>query len=335
MTDMRMLQKRGTAAEWIAANPVLGDGEIGYERDTGIIKLGDGVTPWTGLSSPDILKSIIDSAGDLVVGTGDNTYGRLVRGTTNQRLTVAADGTLVWQTPTLPSIFDAVGDLVVGTGNDAAGRLAAGTPGQRLTVAANGTLVWRNGGLTPELSTARPSAPYTGQVIYETDTGLFMIYNGTAWEDMTRHMSPLMAVIHHANNFSVPNAVAGFTGLSYDSEFYDKYNMHSVVSSVSRLVAPINGYYEVDSQMNWATNGVGRRLMKFVKGGTTDVLGSQVEATPSSSAITSMYTRAFVHLNATEWVETFVYQNSGAALNTAYLPPGIVNTMSIKLINPE
>lgn len=48
----RMLQRRGTAAEWAAANPVLGDGEVGFETDTKVLKLGDGVTAWNALTSP-------------------------------------------------------------------------------------------------------------------------------------------------------------------------------------------------------------------------------------------------------------------------------------------
>ena len=41
--------KRATGARWVSLNPVLGAGEAGYERDTGKIKVGDGVTPWTTL----------------------------------------------------------------------------------------------------------------------------------------------------------------------------------------------------------------------------------------------------------------------------------------------
>jgi hypothetical protein len=38
--------KRGTAAEWTAANITLEDGEIGVETDTLKMKLGDGTTSW-------------------------------------------------------------------------------------------------------------------------------------------------------------------------------------------------------------------------------------------------------------------------------------------------
>ena len=41
--------RRGTAAEWSAANPVLSAGEPGYATDTGVLKIGDGTTPWNGL----------------------------------------------------------------------------------------------------------------------------------------------------------------------------------------------------------------------------------------------------------------------------------------------
>ena len=46
----RQLQRRDTAASWAAENPVLLDGEIGYESDTGRFKFGDGVTAWQALS---------------------------------------------------------------------------------------------------------------------------------------------------------------------------------------------------------------------------------------------------------------------------------------------
>jgi hypothetical protein len=42
--------RRGTSAQWTSANPVLADGELGYETDTKKTKRGDGVTAWTGLT---------------------------------------------------------------------------------------------------------------------------------------------------------------------------------------------------------------------------------------------------------------------------------------------
>ncbi len=41
--------RRGTAAEWIAADPVLLAGEVGFETDTNKFKFGDGTSPWSEL----------------------------------------------------------------------------------------------------------------------------------------------------------------------------------------------------------------------------------------------------------------------------------------------
>ena len=41
--------RRGTAAEWITSDPTLSEGEIGFETDTGLFKIGNGSDAWTTL----------------------------------------------------------------------------------------------------------------------------------------------------------------------------------------------------------------------------------------------------------------------------------------------
>lgn len=57
--------RRGTAAQWTAANPVLAAGEMGIETDTNRSKYGNGTTAWNSLS-----YSVGDSSG---IGTIDWT----------------------------------------------------------------------------------------------------------------------------------------------------------------------------------------------------------------------------------------------------------------------
>lgn len=45
----RMQQRRATEAVWATSDYVLAAGELGVTTDTGIIKIGNGITPWTGL----------------------------------------------------------------------------------------------------------------------------------------------------------------------------------------------------------------------------------------------------------------------------------------------
>lgn len=49
MAGTSFQQRRGASALWAATNPVLADGEFGYEKDTGVVKMGNGVSTWNQL----------------------------------------------------------------------------------------------------------------------------------------------------------------------------------------------------------------------------------------------------------------------------------------------
>lgn len=47
---VRIQIRRDTAANWTIVDPILSQGEMGYETDTGFLKFGDGTTEWSALS---------------------------------------------------------------------------------------------------------------------------------------------------------------------------------------------------------------------------------------------------------------------------------------------
>lgn len=51
MSDLIQV-RRGTSAQWAAANPVLAEGEPGFDTTTGDFKVGNGATPWAMLNPP-------------------------------------------------------------------------------------------------------------------------------------------------------------------------------------------------------------------------------------------------------------------------------------------
>lgn len=46
----RVRFRRAWSQEWQLVNPVLRDGEPGYDKTKNMLKMGDGVTPWNDLS---------------------------------------------------------------------------------------------------------------------------------------------------------------------------------------------------------------------------------------------------------------------------------------------
>lgn len=68
--------RRGQSSLWESKNPVLAEGEPGYALDTGVLKIGDGLSRWTELNaisgeaisiSPDEKSLAYDSNGNLTV----------------------------------------------------------------------------------------------------------------------------------------------------------------------------------------------------------------------------------------------------------------------------
>lgn len=83
VVDAIIQTRRYTAAQWAETNPVLYEGEMGFETDTRKFKFGDGSTSWNSLryavaNAPEELEARIaaleESLGD--IGTAlDNING--------------------------------------------------------------------------------------------------------------------------------------------------------------------------------------------------------------------------------------------------------------------
>lgn len=72
MTLARMQQRRDSAADWTSSNPVLAEGEIGWETDTKRLKIGDGTTAWTSLAySPSTItvKRVKRTSGNITLNS--------------------------------------------------------------------------------------------------------------------------------------------------------------------------------------------------------------------------------------------------------------------------
>ena len=74
--------RRGTAAEWTAANPTLAQGEMAVEYDTGKFKVGDGIKNWNTLGymplSYTTRSDVVDSyfyVGRAISGTPESSVG--------------------------------------------------------------------------------------------------------------------------------------------------------------------------------------------------------------------------------------------------------------------
>jgi hypothetical protein len=61
-----MQQRRGTSEQWTSANPILSEGEVGFETDNSQFKVGDGVNQWEDLAYFVNLDGISGTLGDYI-----------------------------------------------------------------------------------------------------------------------------------------------------------------------------------------------------------------------------------------------------------------------------
>ena len=162
---VRIQFRRGTSTEWSSVNPVLAEGELGFESDTKIIKFGDGVTAWNTLP--------VAAAGDItavIAGTG------LTGGATSGQATLAIDPTYV----ITADAINAAGDLIVGAGPDTYARLPIGPNGSVLVADSSQSVGVRWAAASSSSGAVVPTGtilPYGGTT---APAGGFLLCNGQA-----------------------------------------------------------------------------------------------------------------------------------------------------------
>jgi hypothetical protein len=136
---------------------------------------------------------------------------------------------------------------------------------------------------------------------YGTGSGNGSAYNG-------------VEVYNNANltNLLVNNA---YTTITFNSERQDTSNYHDSTTNTSRLVAPVSGMYYVHGAVSLGTNSTGTRSIAFWKNGTTFV---GADSRPASSTLNLLAGSSQIYLNAGDYLELQVFQDSGSAMTVSY-----------------
>ena len=170
---VQMAQRKDTAANWTAANPILLSGEIGYETDTKKFKIGNGSTAWNSLA----YLPIPDGSGNLTI-TGNleigSTGSLTFEGSTADgfETTLAVTNPTADRTITLPDVTG----TVVTTGD---------TGSVTSTMIANGTIVDADISSTAEIAVSKLANGTANQVIVTDGTNVSWSDNLTLAGDLT------------------------------------------------------------------------------------------------------------------------------------------------------
>ena len=93
----RIQLRRDTTSNWNSINPVLADGEPGYDINTNEVRVGDGTTNWSGLTAN-------------VIGGGGGSISQLTNGSLH--VTLNSDGQLVMPPAAYAVVLDTTSSCV-------------------------------------------------------------------------------------------------------------------------------------------------------------------------------------------------------------------------------
>ena len=133
---------------------------------------------------------------------------------------------------------------------------------------------------------------------------------------LASHPSTPACFIYKAAAQSIPNITE--TALTFDSESWDTDTMHDPSTNPSRITTKTAGYYLVKGNVVFTAAAGGRRWAKIYANGSS-YIGCPVVEGPSvadANSYPALNPSVVLSLSVNSYVELFVYQSSGGALNT-------------------
>ena len=213
--------------------------------------------------------------------------------------------------PILPTIPDnALLLAAVSVGVNATGIVSANVSDRR------GSRASSLGGVLVCTSTTRPTGPWVGTNIYETDTKIQRVWSGTAWL-VVADTNTIPTVFNPPRVYAYASSPTtlqpnGYRTVNLQSTYYDSASMHSNTTNNSRLTAPISGLYHVSAHAYINTSDTGLRRIAISKNGDQVAVDGD---TLTTSSPTLLSVEADVPMNAGQYLEMSVYQAAGNNLN--------------------
>jgi hypothetical protein len=186
---VRIQIRRGNTNDWDTANPTLAAGEIGFDTQAKVFKVGTGTDTWStlpGAANMGDISGVYASTG-LSYGTSTTLNGTASagqQGSTGEIYLKVDDAYVV-----TAGTFDAAGDLIVGTGSDTYGKLTKSASSNAVLTAGTSQLAWstdlvQNSLVSPlEKWSVQGSAPSSTQAIYVNTASawLYTTATSTGW----------------------------------------------------------------------------------------------------------------------------------------------------------
>jgi len=144
---------------------------------------------------------------------------------------------------------------------------------------------------------------------------LAWLLGAAAYAAQAQSSGDVSARVFNSTDISVPQLNVGeWKTLNFNSERWDTANLHDTAMNTSRLKAPVAGKYYIFANITWETPlGSGFWGLRILFNGKT-AIAEQTLPNNGGSFRTSMSIGTMYALNAGDYVEVQVFQNSGGTV---------------------
>jgi hypothetical protein len=134
-----------------------------------------------------------------------------------------------------------------------------------------------------------------------------------AWATPASGLTYVGAQVTNTSSQSIPNGT--YTTLNFQSENFDTDGFHDNSTNNSRLTIPAGkgGKYLITTQINFANNSTGLRIIEITKNGGATLAQSMFS--PISGSTSTFAFSCVVSAVATDYFTMQAYQSSGGSLN--------------------
>lgn len=117
------------------------------------------------------------------------------------------------------------------------------------------------------------------------------------------------ARVYNSLAISIPTGV--FTVLTFDSEYYDTDNIHSIVLNTSRLTCRTAGKYVMVAHFTWQASALGARRVGIIFHNGLNIIGYDEKFGGNAALVPGMVVVTIDDLAVNDFIETYAFQDTG------------------------
>jgi hypothetical protein len=127
---------------------------------------------------------------------------------------------------------------------------------------------------------------------------------------------PSAALFNTGNSLSIANNA--FAAITWNNSLDDNWGGHSNVTNSSRYTVQVAGVYRFSGVFTTVANATGYRLVGWAQNGSEISNSRSYNPNPSGTVINTVVAPTVkLRLGVGDYVEMYVFQNSGGSLSTA------------------